>query len=888
MPQDGSKSVVYRSFFSCDDPKGVADCKTSRKSKAFLQKPENKVDHQRKQKNLDLSLSGNEDGKDMVSKGATGDLHNQSSVQLREVSRGAHKLNQVIDNLSKGLTFGSQPKDIAKDLLRGALDLQESLEMLGKLQEASQYMVKLKKNHKEKANNGGKLDGSGVERTTSDRFGIERTTSDRFGIERTTSDRFGYLNKMAFQKPRLSVDGSSRDCYNELREVIRESFARQNILPKSSVEEKDHFDKRKSYSEGGARFGRTNSCSKEKAYFESTHLDLPVDFPSSSSSQSSMFHSHEFESFDSSLSRSQEEKPKGSNVIAKLMGLEEFPAKTWQSTLQKEKKDKQLNHYRPTLDTDLPVAREPHRNFQKVIDSRRSTSEELIETLHFQGHVSDNGAHGSKHHKHLSNVSDWRTGLAEDSPPIVIMKPFLPSVSFQEEFQNQKHMPKELTRKWKMEKAVPAKKVIDSKGALPFSEIQRKLQAEMSPLKRLSKYKGEKNVCNVLQDSDDSLIIVKEIKASSPVKPKMQKKEVMDKKVDKIKRMAPNTRELKEVDTSKSKDAAKPHNVNKPTSTIYQKKTEREHNLSKSRVAQQKGTPSKSALEHSQLTASHSPNTRKKNAKYEKGLSTLPSTAKNDMKCRNEDIQNEPSCEDKHEVTIIKIAPPEELPIEAESTPISVNDKCSQNFHCNSTEPIIHDKIDIQSFGDANNCFSNISTENQICKMGDATRNLLFANSSFLNQAKELFNFKENQPIVPLTTNLCDAGVADNKLLFDCAEERLEHKSLQYAQGAGPLAHCIVKRSKPVVSLEHLVGEICEGIADLRSYHKLSSGERIAVDFLQLVLQKDIWGKGVASGAWDSGWRCGFSLGEIEEVIIEIEHTVFSGIIEDLLTDFLG
>lgn len=612
MPQDGSKSVVYRSFFSCDDPKGVADCKTSRKSKAILQKPaEDKsvvVHHHRKQKNLDISFSHNEDRKeDMVSKG--GLPHNPSTtVQLKEVSRGAHKLNKVIDNLSKGLSFGSQPKDIAKDLLRGALDLQDSLEMLGKLQEASQYMVKLKKNHKEKANNGGKLDVPGP--------GIERTTSDRFGMERTSSDRFGYLNKMAFQKPRLSVDGSSRDCYDELRDVIRESFGRQNLLPKSSVEGKGQFDKRKSHSE-------------EKAYFESTKFY----FPSSSSSQSSMFHSHEFESFDSSLSRSQEEKPKGSNVIAKLMGLEEFPAKTWQSTMEKEKKDKQLNHYRPTFDIDLPMAREPHPNFQKVLDPqrrRRTTSEELIETLHFQGLVSDKATHGSKHHhRHLSNVSDWRTtGFTEDdAPPIVIMKPLISSMSFQEELQKQKQMSKEITRKWKMEKAVSPKKVIDSKGALNFSEIQRKLQAEMSPLKRLSKYKVEKKVCNELQDSEDSLIIVKEIKASSPVKPKLQKKEVMEKKVDKIKRMAPNTRETKEVDASKSKDVAKPHNVNKPVST-YHKKTEREHNLSKSRVAQQKSTPSKSALEHSQLTTSSSPNTRKKNAKYEKGLSTLPSTAR--------------------------------------------------------------------------------------------------------------------------------------------------------------------------------------------------------------------------------------------------------------------
>lgn len=47
-----------------------------------------------------------------------------------------------------------------------------------------------------------------------------------------------------------------------------------------------------------------------------------------------------------------------------------------------------------------------------------------------------------------------------------------------------------------------------------------------------------------------------------------------------------------------------------------------------------------------------------------------------DMDYRNEDVQSEPSCEDKHEVTVIKIAPPEEIPIEVESSLISSGKIC--------------------------------------------------------------------------------------------------------------------------------------------------------------------------------------------------------------------
>ncbi|KAE8009146.1 hypothetical protein FH972_005599 [Carpinus fangiana] len=54
-----------------------------------------------------------------------------------EVSQGVQKLNWMFDLWTKGVRFDGQSKDIAEDLLKRALDLQESLIMLGKLQEAS-------------------------------------------------------------------------------------------------------------------------------------------------------------------------------------------------------------------------------------------------------------------------------------------------------------------------------------------------------------------------------------------------------------------------------------------------------------------------------------------------------------------------------------------------------------------------------------------------------------------------------------------------------------------------------------------------------------------------------------------------------------------------------
>lgn len=191
MPQESLRSVVYRSFVTCEDPRGVVEGKTIRISKS--------------------------DPTKMSSKRAENKSHLKTSkekekMSLVEVKNGAQKLNEAIDSWSKGASFRGQPKDIAKDLLKGALDLQESLMMLGKLQEST-YITSLKK--KEKPS----------EELSS------RICSDRFESFRVCDYDTGY------EKERKLANGSSRDCYAELRDVIREGLSKQNLLPNKSYQE---------------------------------------------------------------------------------------------------------------------------------------------------------------------------------------------------------------------------------------------------------------------------------------------------------------------------------------------------------------------------------------------------------------------------------------------------------------------------------------------------------------------------------------------------------------------------------------------------------------------------------------------------------------------------
>ncbi|XAR67007.1 hypothetical protein NMG60_11013415 [Bertholletia excelsa] len=344
---------MYRPFVTCDDPKGVVECRPFRKSKNNSKRLEDKVENRRVSTNLNPSK---EEGKTMVFKNAPQDLQNPSSLQLMEVSKGAHKLNQLIDSWSQGMTFGGNSKDIAEDLLKGALDLQDSLIMLGKLQEASQV---LKKKPKERSSG-------------------ERLKENQ--IERVKSDRFADHNyQKGFQKHRCSVDGSSRDCYEDLRTAIRDGLAKQNLLPPNSAAKRAYSDKRTFFSD--------------------------PDIASTSSSQSSMVNFQSSASSDSSQSSKALQTSRGSNLIAKLMGLEEIPLES----------ERIFSQRRPVVDSDMPKARKP-QPFAYAVEKEPRKLTEIFETMQHKGLLRSKSSEGLDFQSHHSDIYNSRRRNSEDAP----------------------------------------------------------------------------------------------------------------------------------------------------------------------------------------------------------------------------------------------------------------------------------------------------------------------------------------------------------------------------------------------------------------------------------------------------------------------------------------
>ncbi|CAH1426364.1 unnamed protein product [Lactuca virosa] len=340
MPQERLRSVVYRSFVTCEDPRGVIEGKTIRISKTDPTKTlKNSKEKEKEKEKMSSSKA-------------------PSSYELVEVKNGAQKLNEAIDSWSNGGHFRSQPKDIAKDLLKGALDLQESLMMLGKLQEAS-CMTKLKK---------------------------KQEKSSEVLVGKINSDRFESFQSydMGFEKQRKSENGSSKDCYSELRDVIRDGLSKQNLLPNKSFQESAFSGERK--------------------------LQLSPDMASTSSSRSSsmVYSTHEFTSSESLSSRATEDKSKGSNLIAKLMGLDEFPSKPVPSTSINKLKSSKM---RPFFDVDLPNGKKPNFFAQKM-DREHMTLDEIIKMVQTKGLLRSN-----KREIKQKRFED------DDVPPIVLMKP---------------------------------------------------------------------------------------------------------------------------------------------------------------------------------------------------------------------------------------------------------------------------------------------------------------------------------------------------------------------------------------------------------------------------------------------------------------------------------
>lgn len=927
MPQDSLKSVVYRSLVSCDDPNGVEENETIKKSK--------------KRRNL-ISTTPRKTTptRNDSYRGDDRNAPQSSSHQLLEVSRGAQNLNHMIDSWSNGsIMNGQHSDDIARDLLRGALDLQDSLIMLCKMQEASKYMSQLKNKHElqiqefdevgtgrvdsgrfriEKVDSGrfgiervdsgrfgvervdsgrfgiekvdsGRFEDSGrygVERVESGRFGIEKVDSGRFGVERVDSGRYAErVHRGNIENSRLSAGGSSKNCSDELKKVIRDSLSRQNLLPVSSNE-------------------------------ENASLNSVSDVPTTSSGHSSTVLSNDFASVDSSLSSTRtQKKAKSRSVIAKLMGLEDFPSEPTQLAPAKlPDYEKDLIPRRPISDVEKPKAVNPY--FVSRISDPERTLQEIIETMQFKGLLQSK----SKSLSHFPKKSVSKHLLVDDEmPPIVIIKPMRLKRFSQEEGASLYYKGK--SRRTEDERFVEDLVTEEPKVIIGELEVTEENVIEVTPQDREilhsktmsggMKAKGETRARKVIREDGNLLskqILNKprpktpELASTHKTKdssvapaPKIEKIEKTNSKVGKIEQTLPTRKKPVQKEIAKASTPARSLEHVRAISTKV-RKLESGSNATRDRVHHQQVTTPNPVLKHSVKPVQGNVTDQKKKLRTRKAKpvrdSLLDAPIINTSHCKdgaNEihqadslstvststststDTQHSPGKDEDPEAGKVQMrdykhedqtVPGEvTLQIDERSSDISSSEEAKQDFDHKKAIPL--PRIDMKEF--------------------------LLSSVSFVNYAEDLFDLNVNQLMVLQTTSFEDVGMIKSRLYLDCASELMEHKSHWNSQSRHPLIRTHCANSRAGISLDGLVEEICIEMEILKSYSKDDGDSIVPVDKLHKMLEIDLKRKEMlGNGGWDLGWTSGFSVDDAEHMIGIVEKEVLSELIDEFIAELIS
>ncbi|GKV06617.1 hypothetical protein SLEP1_g18490 [Rubroshorea leprosula] len=827
---------MYRSFVTCDDPNGVVECGMIRRSRSRPGKMEPKIE---RGKEMKKSSACKVEKGDIVSKGSSAECHKPSSSQLLEVSRGAQKLNQVIDIWSKETKNVGNSKDIAKDLLKGALDLQESLHMLGKLQEASQYKSRLKEKEK------------------SDRLRMSEV------MDRVNSSSFRFREQnyqMGFQNPRLSADGSSRDSIEELKKVIRESLARQNLLPDGKTE--------------------------KNAYLSGRYMESALDLPSTSSSQTSMVHTSNFSSTDSPMSSAaSEKKAKGPTLVAKLMGLEEFPSKQLQTTTKLLDREKIFNQQRPAFDMDMPRARKPPFLVQKE-DSERRTLQEILETIHLKGLLKSKS---SKEHNppYLHSHDPFsRQRLLNDGVPIVLIKPLRdpwsqvkkPSMPV---FGEERAVNKETVLKKKKANEEPPSITIDCKQrGLNYDRMSDNVVAEETTMKRVShdgvgdrkktKIRSEK------QEVETKQKLLSRMKNAGALTQQPEKKDAIEKKPVKVQKLATASRKPVEKEIVKAKNLTRYQDEAKGTPTKFYNL----RNSTKNQSSQKQSTASNSISTSRKRAKVHGTREQKKSPVKKETPVSKPTAAKVIIENLGHEAYGKRLTSENDSALV-------EDQKSMEGTESSEN---QLGGHCNNDRSSVSGIIPgTGEFQRDSKCSEEVDDrlspheESKSFRTGNTLKALLLSNPEFQNHAEELFDLNVNAPTTFQLHRTIDSIDSQVRLSLDCANEITRRRGSLDSQMIHPLSPNLVRFMRIHISLDQLLDQVCYEVEILRSYSELA-GKNNPTDTLREMLERDIKHKELSTGIWDLGWSNVFSMDDIGAIVNDIETWLITALVEEIFS----
>ncbi|XP_074561569.1 uncharacterized protein LOC141817841 [Curcuma longa] len=716
---------------------------------------------------------------------------NSSDFQLMHVSREAQKLTQMIDSWSMARHVAGRSEFFAEDLLRGAIGLQESLDILKKLQDASKKMPQASNNLKEEV-----VNKRGTEMPP------QELSSEGFRV----SDY-----RRRYHEPQPSSDDFSRNCMEELKQVIKESLYKENIL----------FDDDKNSSSRSIRCGMVDSL-EDKCFNTELHY-----------------------------SSGQPKKARSSNLVAKLMGLEEAPVKTIQP-ISKEEKDF-VSLPRPRFDIEVPKTRKSHFLVQNnAQDDNRP--DDFIETKHLKGLLKRSQIGGKGLEPTVfgtKELEQCRRNLqrVDQLPPIVIMKPL--HLHYQDtSVQN------ELPEKALMQERIQEIKLGQENNRLDY---RKHILAEKKERKEFKH--TEKDVAETLPYY---------VTPSSVYSKQQKKKAIVTQKLNneekKPSRLNVKQQEDKGVQSTRIKM------LNPKTSTVQPK-----HN----------GEPQHPDLRsHYRAIAKAITDSSRDKTKSEVKATrraAITISAVEDKKCYDND-------------TAIKYC------IEVNDVPKSVggsngsklveqmkkvkNSANSDNLNKNKDHNIIGEAMlrtnqdermfkftEVVQLPD----YKKVGVESSI---GDDLKSALLSSQSFLCCVKFLFSVDAARSINHLKQSI-NRKVDLPKLYLDISEELMARKYNQLKYTIHPLLQAQPWGRITYLSIDKLVEEVSNGINKLTSYNDIN-GVDAGEGSLHIRLERELKPRNtVLNSAWDIGWEWWICLEEADKVVDEVSKQIFSRLVEE-------
>ncbi|XP_013699312.2 uncharacterized protein LOC106403019 isoform X2 [Brassica napus] len=128
----------------------------------------------------------------------------------------------------------------------------------------------------------------------------------------------------------------------------------------------------------------------------------------------------------------------------------------------------------------------------------------------------------------------------------------------------------------------------------------------------------------------------------------------------------------------------------------------------------------------------------------------------------------------------------------------------------------------------------------------------------------------------------------DKNLLLDCGFEIMKRKGRFQELKVHPFVKVPISSSK-VNSLDHLVRQLSKEFEKLRTYGRECYTESLVEDYLPKVLKRDVYYTDPnLNSMWDMGWNDSMdAFIEKDDVIRDVEREVFNGLLEEITRDLI-